>query len=137
MKTRFLKQKHNFFSPPPELMVVLLAFYLASKEHSVLKIDIKLGNGLLQAINFFFNRKKWIIFYRIFISWIQWYLLLSSISIITRYIDSFVIYLDTKCIKKYKYIKEMGFYGPFFWTKKKTIHLIWYNFFSLILRYLI
>ena len=68
MKTRFLKQKHNFFSPPPELMVVLFAFYLASKEHSVLKIDIKLGNGLLQAINFFFNRKKWIIFYRIFIS---------------------------------------------------------------------
>ena len=37
---------------------MLLAFYLASKEHSVLKIDIKLGNGLLQAINFFFNRKN-------------------------------------------------------------------------------
>ena len=60
--------KHNFFSPPPELEVVLLAFYLDSRAHSVLKIDIKLGNGLLQAINFFFNRKKWIIFYRIFIS---------------------------------------------------------------------
>ena len=119
MKTRFLKQKHNFFSPPPELMVVLLAFYLASKEHSVLKIDIKLGNGLLQAINFFFNRKKWIIFYRIFISWIQWYLLLSSISIITRYIDSFVIYLDTKCVKNINILRRWASTGLSFGRKRK------------------
>ena len=123
MKIKFLKQKHNFFSPPPELEVELLAFYLDYKEHSVLKIYIKLGNGLLQAINFFFNRKKDHILY-------NFYLLnpmiptLSSISIIARYIDSFVIYLDTKCFKKYKYIKGMGFYGPFFWTKKEIIHFI-------------